>query len=232
MQNIDLSLFDDHGLYLRPEGHDQWFILTRCEIESRMQALLDDPTAIPPEVRAATDYQACNICPERDTATICHAIMTVLPFQKEIDEFLSHQNVLAAYREPPSSDNKQRGLYLRQTTMQQALQYITILSLMFYCEVGKAYYACFENTNPLMPSKALSKVVFANMYLQCKGDRETLETLLEKMTSEILQTAKCQVKRLQLICKHDAFINAIIGTHTTVQLILQNLHDLVEAMDA
>ena len=231
MQNIDMDAFTEHGLFLLPEPNASWLILTRREIESRMQYLLNDPSALPPETRAAADYQACEICPERDTAEICHAIMTLLPFMTEIDQYLSYQKVLAVYREPTDETNVPGALYIRQTQMQEALQFISILSLMFYCEVGKKYYAYFENANPLMPSDALSKTVFANMYIQCLGNREQLQSLVSEMTSEILLTAQCQVKRLRLICKNDALINAIVGTHTTVQMLLHNLQDLVDSLD-
>lgn len=231
MTNIDIDAFSEPGLYLRPPG-DAWLALTRPEIERRMQAMLDDPTSIPPEIRAATDYQPCEVCPEKESAVICHAIMTTLPFAAEIDRYVSFQNVTALYREPPFDTNAPGGVYVRVTSMQEALQYISMLSLLFYCEVGKKYYACFDNVNPLMPSDAISRTVFANVYLHCAGDQQAIQAMLTQMTEEILHTARCQIKRLQLICKQDAFINAIVGTHTTVQMIMNNLHGLYEGVHA
>jgi len=231
MAAIDITAFTEPGLYLRPPGSD-WLALTRTEIERRMRGMLDDPAAIPPEVRAAVDYAPCDICPEKAGAEICHAIMTTLPFAPEIDRYVSFQNVTAVYREPPTCDGAPGGLYVRVTSMQEALQYIAILSLLYYCEVGKKYYACFENVNPLMPAEALARTVFANMHLQCAGDRAAMQALLTRMEDELLQTASCQVKRLQLICKQDAFTNAIVGTHTTTRLLMMELHALYERLDA
>lgn len=225
MQPLDPDAFTEPGLYLLPpEG--EWLVLTRSEIEHRMQAMLDDPAAIPPSTRAATAYQPCEICPEKDSAKICHAIMTTLPFAPEIDRYVSYQHVTALYREPSFHEDVPGGIYIRTTSMQEALQYVAMLSLLFYCEVGKKYYACFENVNPLMPSDLLSRTVFANIYLHCAGNQQAIETMLTQMTEELLLTARCQIKRLQLICKQDAFINAIVGTHTTVQMLLHNLQEL------
>ncbi|MFU8780436.1 MAG: hypothetical protein ACNA71_05350 [Kiritimatiellia bacterium] len=222
MFTIDIDAFKEPGLYLHTPQSD-WLKLTRPEIEKRMRHMLDEPALIPPAVRAAAEYKPCDICPERDSAEICHAIMTTLPFAKEIDRYMSYQNVVAAYREPLFADNEIGGLYIRKTTMQEALQYIAMLSLLFYCEVGKKYYPYFANTNPLMPGDALSRVAFANIYLACNGDTEAISTLLKEMTDELLLTTRCQVTRLQLICHQDAFINAIVGTHTTVQMVMQNM---------
>ncbi len=230
MATINIEAFAEPGLYLQPPD-GEWLALTRTEIERRMRAMLDDPAAIPAEVRAAMDYQPCEICPEKDSAEICHAIMTTLPFAPQIDRYVSYQDVTAVYREASSDDGSPGGLYVRVTSMQEALQYIAILSLLYYCEVGKKYYACFENVNPLMPTDALGRTVFANMYLQCGGDRTAMQELLTRMEEELLLTAKCQIKRLQLICRRDAFANAIVGTHTTTRLLKIELQALYARLD-
>jgi hypothetical protein len=47
---------------------------------------------------------------------------------------------------------------------------------------------------------------------------------LEKQTPiGLLATAKCQVKRLQLISKRDALLNAFVTTESTTQLMLTQL---------
>ncbi|MDP6470381.1 MAG: hypothetical protein QGH42_00300 [Kiritimatiellia bacterium] len=206
MKALNLAQYDDPGLYLEmPDG--ERVVLTRALIEEKVQAMLNDPTLLAPEVRAAADYQPCDICPERETAQMCHAIMTTLPFIGEIDRYMSYDHVTAVFREEGEG-----SLLIRKTTMQGALQYISILSLIHYCEVGQKYSAFFEGVNPLMPQVQIADAVFRNMYLACEGDLSILVETLSTMQEELLQTAKCQVKRLQLISKRDAFLNAFVAT--------------------
>jgi hypothetical protein len=220
MRALDISSFREPGLYLLfPDGVR--IDLTRSEIESRTRAMLDDPGVIPPHVRAAADYQACDVCPERESAEICHAILTTLPFSEEIDRYMSYDNVVAVYHDETSDT-----VLVRETTMQEALKHITILSLMYYCEVGRKYYPYFDNVNPLMPTKHLANAVFVNMYVDCRGNMQRLEEILQAMREELLLTVKCQVKRLQLISSNDAFVNAFVSTHATTDLMLMQVRQL------
>ena len=215
---LDISSFTEPGLYLLfPDGGR--LDLTRKEIEARTRAMLDDPAIIPAHVRAATAYQPCDVCPERATAEICHAILTTLPFADEIDRHMSFDKVTAVYR-----DERSDTVLVRQTTMQEALQHIAILSLLYYCEVGRKYYPYFEGVNPLMPTDLIAKAVFLNMYSACRGNMQRLEEILHTMQAEIMQTARCQMKRLRLICRKDAFMNAFVNTHSTTELMLMEVH--------
>ena len=206
-----------------PDG--ERVVLTRALIEEKTQAMLNDPELLPDEVRAATDYMPCDICPERETAQICHAIMTTLPFFDEIDRYMSYDRVTAIFRESDGS-----SLVIRDTTMQGALQYVSILSLIYYCEVGRKYFSFFEGVNPLMPQVEIADAVFRNMYLACEGDLSILVDTLSTMQEELLQTTKCQVKRLQLISKRDAFLNAFVATESTTELMLMQVEKMVSRL--
>ncbi len=226
MKILDLTRYDEPGLYLEmPDGEQ--VVLTRALIEEKTRSMLDDPNQLSPEVRAAADYQACDICPERETAEICHAIMTTLPFFDEIDRYMSYDRVTAVFRESEGS-----SLMIRDTTMQGALQYVSILSLMHYCEVGRKYFAFFEGVNPLMPQEQIASAVFRNMYLACEGNMTILVDTLQTMQEELLQTAKCQVKRLQLISKRDAFLNAFVATETTTELMLMQVRNMLTGLSS
>ncbi|MBL7076343.1 MAG: hypothetical protein ISS31_02625 [Kiritimatiellae bacterium] len=221
MNSLNLTQYDEPGLYLEMPNGDR-VVLTRALIEEKAQAMLNNPDLLSPEVRAAADYQACDICPERETAQICHAIMTTLPFFDEIDRYMSYDSVTAVFRESEGS-----SLLIRDTTMQGALQYVSILSLMHYCEVGRKYGAFFEGVNPLMPQVEIASAVYKNMYIACEGDLAILTDTLRTMQEELLQTAKCQIKRLQLISKRDAFLNAFVATETTTELMLMQVQKMV-----
>jgi hypothetical protein len=226
MAIIETSSFTDPGLYLL-FPNDEHVSLTREDIESRTRAFLDDPEALPPHVRAATDYQPCDICPERDTAEICHAIMTTLPFFDDIDRYMSHDNVTAVFR-----DAETDCITICETTMQDALQFVTILSLMYYCEVGRKYYTYFEGVNPLMPVPQIAKAVFSNVYRVCRGNIGLLEETLETMTEEVLHIATCQAKRLRLISAHDAFLNAFVNTELIPRYVQIELRKCIKDFGA
>ncbi|NQU39601.1 MAG: hypothetical protein HQ523_06580 [Lentisphaerae bacterium] len=217
MNHLDLTQFIEPGLYLVP-SEGEAIVLTRKVIDESARALLNDPQKLTPSMRAAADYQPCDICPERDTSEICHAILPTLPFLDEIDRYMSYDRVTAVYREPDTEI-----LMIRETSMQEALQYVTILSLMYYCEVGRQYYSFFHSVNPLMPQIDIATAVFHNMYHDCEGDLQRLAKTLKTMQEELLQTTWCQVKRLRLISQGDAFLNAFVSAQTTTELMLMEV---------
>lgn len=217
MTCIRVADFPDPGLYLLwPDGTR--FDLTHKAITEHMDAMLADPTKIPPHVRAAADYKPCDICPEKDTAVICHSIMTALPFMDEIDRYMSYDRVVAVFREQ-SCDM----LHVTETTMQDALKYVTVLGLVNYCEVGKKYGRYFEGVNPLMDAAQFAAAVFRNIHFELHGDMAKVGELIATMKQEILQTTKCQTQRLRLISRRDAFLNAFVEAHTTTQYLFLEL---------
>lgn len=222
MLNLDTSAFPDPGLYLLlPDGGR--LVLTRESIEKTTRAMLDAPDSIPAHVRAATEYKPCDICPERDSAEICHAIMPTLPFFDDIDRYMSYDMVTAVYRE-----GEEEVFVVCKSRMADALQFVTILSLMNYCEVGQQYGLYFEGVNPLMPVDKIGKAVFLNIYLESEGDIDSIQNIINKMAENILHTAKCQTARLNLICKRDAFINAFVNTDLIIQYIKNELRNYIK----
>jgi hypothetical protein len=79
--------------------------------------------------------------------------------------------------------------YVSDRPVQEAIQYVCHLSLMHYCDVGKKYRKYFWGIMPLMEPE------------------------------EIAQTTRCQVERLRLICKNDAFMNAFTHAHAVIELL-------------
>ncbi len=209
MAQIDPSAFPQAGLYLLfPDGRR--LDLTEEVIHRTTQQYLDDPSRLPPEVRAAADYQPCSICPKRDTAEICHAIMATLPFVDDVDRYVSYDAVTAVYRGQDST-----VLHVADTTLQEALKYLSLLSLMQYCEVGLKYFPYFQGVNPLMPAEDVARRVFHNLYFDCRGDLDEVGRIIRSMQEEIQVTARCQMDRLRLICRNDAFLNAMVNVHST-----------------
>ncbi len=220
--NIDITEFSEAGLYLLlPDG--ERLVLTRDSIEKTTRRMLDDPRLISPHMRAAVEYKPCDICPARFTAEICHAIMPALQFCDDIDRYMSYDKVTAIYREDEDSP-----LMVNNTTMTDALQFVTILSLTSYCEVGEEYGRYFVGINPLMPLEKIGREVFLNVYCEAKGDRAKTKQIITTMSENILHTARCQAARLNLISQRDAFINAFVNT----ELIFQYVHlELIKYLD-
>lgn len=225
MATIRTSDFCEPGLYLIwPDG--KRLDLTRKAIEAKARAMLDDPGQIPARVRAAVDYQACDICPEREKAEICHAIMVTLPFMDEIDRYMSYDSVTAVFR-----DEGSEVLCVVETTMQDALQYVTILGLTTYCEVGRKYAAYFDGIDPLMTPAQVAAAVFRSIYVDAGGEIDKVVGVVTAMKDEILHTADCQAKRLRLISQGDAFLNAFVETHTTTQMLFVELRKHLQLQD-
>lgn len=217
MATIDTTLFPEPGLYLIwPDGTH--LDLTRAGIEANARAMLDDPLRIPSHVKAATEYKACDICPKRDTAEICHSNKTALPFLDDIDRYVSFDKVTAVFR-----DHDNEVLQVISTTMQEALKYVAILSLTQYCEVGKKYGDFFVGINPMMAPPAIAAAVYRNIHLQARGDMGKIQETIHTMQQELLHTTRCQMGRLQLISQHDAFLNAFVATYTITDFIFFEL---------
>ncbi len=219
---LDLDDFRVPGLYLLfPDGHR--LTLTHDAIQTLTDSYLSDPARIPPRVRQAVQYRPCAICPHQD-AKICHAIPTVFPLLEQVDRFLSFDRITAAYREERNDQTDEEGmLHIVRTTMQRALQHVSILSLIHYCEVGRTYIKYFAGVIPFMDPPTMAERVYQNVYWDLHGDEQAVERLLATMRSEIDLTVHCQIERLHLICRHDAFINAFVNMHIATQFLAPDL---------
>jgi hypothetical protein len=214
---IDFKLYTEPGLYLLWEDGAR-LALTRAHISTCTRNMLAEPDTIPESVRAAAVYRPCAICPERDRAEICHAIMPVLPFLQEVDRYMSYDRVTALYREVDSEI-----LSVVETTMQQALKFVCLLSVISYCEVGQKYRHYFAGVNPLMSPSGMASVVYRNIYVTSDGDRERVASTVLCMRDELLHTTRCQMERVKLVCRQDAFANAYVSTYTVIQMLFEML---------
>jgi hypothetical protein len=51
------------------------------------------------------------------------------------------------------------------------------------------------------------------------------------MSKEILETARCQMKRLRLISSRDAFLNAFVNTELITRFVVKELNTQVAEMN-
>ena len=213
---INTDDFNERGLYLLlPEGRR--IALTQARVETFAHAFETNLDRIPPEIRSAVHFHFCPICPEKDRALFCHALPATLAFLAELKDFRSHDRVGAVYRGPGA------GLVCApETTMQEALQYVVILSLLDYCEVGLKYGRFFQGTHPLMGSSELLARVHLNIYWDCQGDGPRIKAVLQAFANEITCTCRCQVQRLRLVSEHDALINAFVHLQTQIEFLARS----------
>ncbi len=114
---------------------------------------------IPPDIKEADEFQRCSICPERRQTGLCGALRPVLPFLEHVDKYASFDKVTAVYRV-----KGQEVLNVAATTMQIALSYVVLLTLMYYCLNGREYWRYYFGVVPLAGAETVVARVYLNIY--------------------------------------------------------------------
>ena len=226
MKNNSVHIqFDEYiqsGMYLLFDN-SQKLSLTKNEIELFSQDLWRDLSKLPADIREAADFSLCPICPEKEKRGICPALHPVLPFLNIIDKYNSFDRVTAIYK---GEDNE--VLHVSDTAMATALQYISTLSLMYYCRTGRKYWRYYFGINPLMNAREVRQRVYLNIYWLYKGDLRAIDRNISTFKNELKITSVSQIKRLHLICKNDAFINAFANTHISADILSFDMEEDME----
>lgn len=209
------------GIYLTFQDGER-LVLDHAQVEQYAECFLNDPAKVPEFVKQAADFQPCDICPQRDSGEFCHALRPVLPFFDVIDRYASHDPVHLAYYSPDNT------VYSAETTVQQALRSISLASLMFYCEMGKGYWKYFYGVHPIMRATEAVVRVYLNIYYIFRGDRGKVKELVRRFRDDISVTSACQIKRLRLICKKDAFLNAFAKTQVIAEILALDPESLLD----
>lgn len=219
---IQIDEYKQSGVYLLFDN-SQKLSLTKNDIELFSQALWRDHSKLPMEIREAADFSLCPICPEKEKRGICPALHPVLPFLDTIDQYNSFDRVTAIYK---GEDND--VLHISDTAMSTALQYISTLSLMYYCRTGRKYWRYYFGINPLMDAREVRQRVYLNIYWLYKGDLQAIDKSISTFKNEIKITSQNQIKRLRLVCRNDAFINAFANTHISTDILSFDMEDDME----
>jgi len=219
--SITLSNFVDEGLYLLFPDATR-IDLTNKNIQSTSEKFWQDTSKITPEMKKAIDFQKCAFCPRKNKEDICDAIRPVLPFLDKIDKYISFDEVTVVYKS--SQDNM---LHTKQTTMQEAIQYVSILSLMRYNMILRKYWKYYYGISPLMRGKEVACRIYINMYWQHKGRKEEIDKTIAQFNEELRVSSANQVKRLSLVCKNDVFLNAFGSTPIASELLTMNIEKAI-----
>jgi hypothetical protein len=214
--------FQQSGLYLLLPGGRR-IVLTREKIEAFAHTFESNLDQLPAEIKDAVAFQACPVCPEKDRAKFCHALPATLAFFEELKGLKSFDNVDAVYK------GHEPGLVLApRISLQVALQFVVILSLMYYCEVGRQYWKFFLGIHPLMGPAEMITRIHLNVYWNCRGDKQKVDEVLHTFRNEITCTCRCQVARLGLICQDDALMNAFVNTQAQIEWLAMSQGTLLE----
>lgn len=203
-----LSLLFDDGRILR---------LTEDVVHAAARRLENDMSALPPEIRDEQDFKPCAVCPERDTAAMCHALPAIVPFLEELRDYNSFNEVTALFVE--QSADGEYIMHLRRTTLQRALQYIAIQSVLYYCETGRLYYKYFSGVIPFTSAEDIAERIYANIMLEQNGDKAAVAGIIETMRENLMITMQCQIKRVRLVSHTDVFMNAFVNLHLVLELL-------------
>ena len=224
--NLSLNDFNEDGLYLIFPDSSR-VVLSKEKIEQFASQFLEDPAKVPASCKKAVDFQNCVICPKRGTGEFCDALRPTLPFLEMIDRYVSFDKVTVVFKEKNSG-----LLHVRNTDMQKALQFLSMLSLIHYCEVGHSYAKYFLGVMPLMEIEEVAERIYLNIYWHCRGDVPKMKEIIGKFSQEIRHTSQCQIRRLGTICKNDAFINAFVLTQLVADLVsMMNDDDLTKSFN-
>jgi len=211
---LRLNEFEKEGLYLLFPDSTR-LELTKENIEQVTDRYWQDPTKIPQEMRKAVDFQKCYFCPHIDKENICDSIRPLLPFLDIVDKYVSFDEVIAVYK--GSEDNL---VHVKATTMQNALRYVSILSLLRYNLVLQKYWKYYYGIIPIMGGREVATRVYLNMYWFHKGNLEEMKAMIRRFGEELRVSSTNQVKRLNLVCKNDAFVNAFVNTQLVTQFLI------------
>lgn len=214
-KTIDLKLGDypQRGLYLILKDGSK-LTLTREQIEKTAENYWNNPDKIPPKVKSAIEFERCPFCYLKGKDDFCDAIRPILPFLEVIDKYVSFNEVVAIYRE---GDGKL--LHVADTTMQEALKYVSLLSLMQYCQIGRAYWKYYMGIMPLKGGKEATTRMYLNIYQLHKGNEDEINKLVSMFLEQLRTTSQNQVKRMNLICKNDVFMNAFVNTQIATEFL-------------
>lgn len=219
---LDLSDYAEKGLYLILKDASR-LVLTRKNIEKVTAEFWNDPQGLPLRIKETIEFQRCPFCPLKGRNGFCDALRPILPFLEVIDKYVSFDKVTAIFK-----GEEKDLLYVSQTTMQEALKYISVLSLMQYCQVGRKYWKFYFGIIPLMGGKEAAMRLYLNIYWLYKKDKEEIEKIIAKFNEEIRISAQNQVKRLNLLCKNDAFLNAFVNAQIGIEFLSLNMEDILK----
>lgn len=212
VNQADINKHKQEGMYLYSVD-GALLDLSKERVLRLTQEYWHDPAKLPLHMRQDDAFKACSVCPFKDQDVFCSTLKPLLPFLEDMERFKSYDKVTAIYV-------KKEGLAsVKETTMQDALQYVTNMSIFEYCEGAKQYRRYFKGIEPFMEVNESRSRLFLNIYWLSNGDRGKARSAMEEMRQVITVISKNAVARLNVMCKSDAFSNAYVKAHSLVSIL-------------
>jgi hypothetical protein len=115
--------------------------------------------------------------------------------------------------------------------MQDALKYVSTLSLLRYNLVLQKYCKYYYGIIPIMSGREVATRVYLNMYWVHKGNLVEINEVIKRFGEELKVSSTNQVRRLNLVCKNDAFLNAFVNTQLVAQILIHIEGILTKSFD-
>ncbi|MFA6600784.1 MAG: hypothetical protein WC352_03250 [Candidatus Omnitrophota bacterium] len=227
---LNFEEFEKQGFYLVFDDKTRVF-MDQETVRAFARDYFDDTSKVPASVKQCVDFSRCDVCPEKETPGFCHAILPSLLFFESAEKYLSFSDVLVVVK-VKRPEMEHAVFHAARTTMQQALKYVSVYSLMYYCEVGRDYWKFFTGIDPLLPVSKIAARLYLNIYWYYRGNEAEVRRVIAEFQEKIQATSQCQIKRLRLICKSDALLNALVLAQIITELLkVQGDRALRQAMD-
>ncbi len=220
--NLNLNQFKRKGLYLILDNSTKIAFT-----DDNIKKITHDfwTNKISNDIKKSIEFQKCAFCPLKENNDLCDAIKPILPLIEVVKRYNSYDKTIAVYT------NDKNIIHVSHTTMQEALKYLSMISLFNYCEVGKLYKKYFYGINPLSTPAEISKKLYINAFWINKNLTASKKSIKE-LKKTVLTISRNQIKRINLICKKDSLINAYVNTHTAIDLISIDIEEeIVSAID-
>lgn len=209
---IDATAYPEEGMYLHCQN-GTFFDFSLTNIASLAAALWEDPTRLSPEIRHDELFKTCAVCPFRGQDVLCSAIKPLLPFLENVEAFKSIDRVTIVYRDA-------KGIVSCQDAdMQNALQYLTDMSVFQYCEDMKGYKPYLLGVKPMRSTQENVQTLLLNIFWRTNGDRTKAKQVIDEIQNAINIVTRNCFRRLHLMCRSDAFKNAYVKTHIIGELM-------------
>ena len=201
----------EQGLYLCVKETD-FIALDVTTIQAMTQAFWSDASLLDITMRQSAEFKPCPVCSHFGEDFLCQSIRPMLPLVKIMDQFASHDETLAGYRDAA-------GLtYIMTTTMQRALQFVIQFGVLGFCDVGQRYKHWFTGAHPLMTTMEVAKRVYLNVFWLEKGNQENIKREMEIFTKSLRTVIRCQIARIAVVAKNDAISNALVNFDLVARL--------------
>jgi len=175
---IDNNLYKDEGMYVHCENSTV-FDFSLKNVEALADEYWNNPEKLSSEIKHDELFKTCSVCPYRGKDVLCSAIKPLLPFLDNLNDFKSFDPVTVVFRDTG------KVLSIKDTDMQNALQYLTDMSVFQYCEDMKRYREYYSGIRPLRSTSENVQTLLLNIFWKSNGDKEQMRNTIKELQKAI-----------------------------------------------